>query len=248
MLKYILRRTRNIALYGFGDQARQRKRADKDVARVNRFNSEVWDREQTVARRRYASYEEYLEHQAAKLDEINDRLQERYDEDVVRFRTRFAACEELKDHSAVLCLGARLGAEVEAFIALGHFSVGIDLNPGEENRFVLPGDFNKLIFADGSVDAVYTNVLDHVFQLDLVLNEVHRILKPDGLFIVELIEGFEEGFTPGRYEAFMWRDVDTAAGLLQESGQFRVVARRSAGVFKRQHWTQVVLKKASPTN
>src|SRR5215216_3610430 len=57
----------------------------------------------------------------------------------------------------VLCLGARQGTEVRAFIDRGGFAVGIDLNPGEKNRYVLIGDFQELQFATGSVDIVYTN-------------------------------------------------------------------------------------------
>jgi hypothetical protein len=45
------------------------------------------------------------------------------------------------------------------------FSVGIDLNPGPRNGYVLHGDFHNIIFADASIDAVYTNALDHSFDL-----------------------------------------------------------------------------------
>ena len=40
---------------------------------------------------------------------------------------------------SVLCLAARQGSEVRAFIDSGAFAVGIDLNPGPRNRFVVVG-------------------------------------------------------------------------------------------------------------
>ena len=46
----------------------------------------------------------------------------------------------------MLCLGARLGTEVRALHNLGYFAIGIDLNPGVDNPYVLMGDFHKLVF------------------------------------------------------------------------------------------------------
>ena len=53
---------------------------------------------------------------------------------------------------SVLCLGARLGGEVRAFTAMGALSIGIDLNPGPNNAYVLPGDFHHLQFAQSVFD------------------------------------------------------------------------------------------------
>ena len=47
----------------------------------------------------------------------------------------------------VLCLAARIGTEVKAFLDLGCFAIGIDLNPGTDNRYVVHGDFHDLQFA-----------------------------------------------------------------------------------------------------
>ena len=55
------------------------------------------------------------------------------------------------------------------FIDHGAFAVGIDLNPGRDNRWVVIGDFHALQYADASVDVVYTNSFDHVFELERVL-------------------------------------------------------------------------------
>ena len=88
--------------------------------------------------------------------------------------------------------GARLGTEVRALHRLGHFAVGIDLEPGPDNHYVLPGDFHHIVFPDGSIDAIYTNALDHVFDLERVLGEVARLLRPGGLFIADIELGYEE--------------------------------------------------------
>ena len=42
-----------------------------------------------MARRKYGSYEEYVTHQASKLDKILDRLQDSLEEDYEEFVRRF---------------------------------------------------------------------------------------------------------------------------------------------------------------
>jgi len=79
------------------------------------------------------------------------------------------------------------------FIDHGVFAVRIDLNPGRDNRRMVVGDFHALQYADASVDVVYTNSLDHAFELERVLAEVRRVLKPEGTCLVEVGLGTEEG-------------------------------------------------------
>jgi len=183
-----------------------------------------WRRDGDLAQRRYDSYEAYLEHQSQKLDRIEDRLRAREEEDLAIFLDRFEHCEALTGCRVVLCLGARIGTEVRALHQLGYFAVGLDLNPGRDNPLVLPGDFHALVFPDGSVDAVYTNCLDHVFDLEKMMSEVRRVLRPGGVFVADVLEGYEEGFVPGDYEATHWRklepfldEVERVSGLTRES-------------------------------
>src|SRR5439155_5163147 len=100
-----------------------------------------------LARRRYDSYDAYLAHQSSKLDRIRERRGEK-DARVAlpEFVRRFRACSALAGARAVVCLGARLGAEVRALLALGFFAVGVDVNPGPANEYVLHGDFHRLVF------------------------------------------------------------------------------------------------------
>ena len=139
-----------------GGSARLRERIQ---ARVGRLLTGLWlrkrvtnrwqhDAEQGVMRREYRSYDDYVTHQRAKLERVG--LAE-YD---VTFRQalaeRLAATGLVPHGSRALCLAARIGTEVKAFIDVGCFAVGIDLNPGQANRYVVTGDFLDLQFADRS--------------------------------------------------------------------------------------------------
>ena len=169
--------------------------------------------------------------------------------DLAEFIRRFAGCEVLKQAKSVLCLGARLGTEVKALHQLGYFAVGVDLNPGADNSFVLPGDFHHLVFADESIDAVYTNALDHAFDLSRVIGERGRVLRPGGLVIIDLLRGYEEGFVPGEFEAFHWARADGLIDRIIAIGRFEQLSARNLGYHRRDEWLQRVLRKSttSPT-
>ena len=229
--------------YGIGDRGRERKLAAKMARREQKFESERWNKDGELAKRQYANYGEYVEHQGAKLDDIIHRLRETEQEDYADFKERFEQCQSLQQARSVLCLGARLGTEVSAMHALGHFAIGIDLNPGQDNAYVLPGDFHAIVFPDGSVDAIYTNVMDHVFDLDKIMAEVNRLLAPDGLFVADLIQGYEEGFTPGEFEATHWANTDDFMRKLSDLTGFEVIEDRMVGQRRNNTWRQVVFQK-----
>lgn len=175
--------------------------------------------------RDYRSYEHYVAQQRSKLDHALDAgwIRE-YDVSYRRILAeRLADADFVAPGASVLCLAARLGTEVKAFLDRGCFAVGIDLEPGDGNRFVVHGDFHELQFADDSVDVVFTNSLDHVLELERVLAEVRRVLAPGGHLILEAVHGRGQGVEPGRYESFFWKSVDdliervAAAGFVLES-------------------------------
>ncbi len=238
-----LKRIYNILRYGIGEGARARKRAHKEKLRQETFESGLWQRDEQMAQRKYASYDEYVEHQASKLDQIIHRLRETEAEDFADFKNRFENCPQLAGARSVLCLGARLGTEVRALHALGYFAIGIDLSPGQSNPYVLPGDFHNLVFPDGSVDAVYTNTLDHVFDLDKMIGEIRRLLRPEGIFVADVLRGFDEGFTPGAFESTHWRDSDAFVEKIREIGSFSLEGVRELGQIRRDHWRQAVFRK-----
>ncbi|HBS28176.1 MAG TPA: hypothetical protein DEB06_01710 [Phycisphaerales bacterium] len=167
-----------------------------------------------VRRRAYRDYEQYLAHQADKLRRLRDRIEPsdlEYEEIVFE---RFHGLAEfggdsLRGHS-VLCLGARLGGEVRAFKRLGALAVGLDIEPGEKNPHVLHGDFHDLAFPDACFDRVFTNAIDHAWDPARVIDEGARVLKPGGLFHLELCAE-----RPGRYEAI---DTSDPAPILAMMG------------------------------
>ena len=89
-----LKRVANILKYGVGPAARERKQADKARRRKELFlDPERWEHGEAFARRRYDSYDDYVSHQAAKLDQIVHRLHETEDDDFTEFKRRFESCE-----------------------------------------------------------------------------------------------------------------------------------------------------------
>lgn len=215
------------------------KRLDFEVRRILAQGRKVllkirlgehWDEGGAFEQRHYPDYETYIKHQQTKYASQRLVTIQGHDE-----RFHAALTERLNDipvalkGRSVLCLAARQGSEVRAFIDHGAFSVGIDLNPGQENRWVVVGDFHALQYADDSVDIVYTNSLDHAFDLERITGEVKRVLRADGAFIVELNMDDGGGSPRGFYESFSWVDVDqmkdrlVAAGFeLQERSDFEV--------------------------
>ncbi|HSL70392.1 MAG TPA: class I SAM-dependent methyltransferase [Longimicrobiales bacterium] len=196
---------------------------------LRRRIGERWaDRDGGFGSRLYPDYDSYLEHQRTKLDALRAKSIRGHDR-----RFYDALQERLPQLSIdlhgrnVLCLAARQGTEVRAFIEQGAFAVGIDLNPGPDNRYVLVGDFHDLQFADGTVDVVYTNSLDHAFNLDQILAEVQRVLVPGGWFIAEVGVGTAQDARHGRgpYESFSWTSVAELIARIAERG-FVLESRR----------------------
>lgn len=143
-------------------------------------------------------------------------------------KTLLTLTDYIGPHQNVVCLGARVGGEVGAFIDAGHYAVGVDINPGEANRQVLYGDFHNLVFANESVDIVYTNSLDHALHMDELIKEVHRVLKPGGIFLTENKGGIKEpGFKPAKSDAYdctEWKSLKHLIAYIQNRG-FRSVHR-----------------------
>lgn len=196
-----------------------------------------WSEQGGLKKRAYDNYEDYVRHQTEKFHKTANYREITKDEHYTKFRQRFEQCAELNDKHTVLCLGARVGMEVKALIDMGHFAVGIDLEPGLHNEYVLQGDFHRLIFSEVSVHAVYTNCLDHVFDLDKILSEVRRVLQPDGVFLIDFMIGEEEGYSADAFESFHW---SSTSDLIQaiERRAFKLMVERAVPDTKR--WRQAV--------
>jgi SAM-dependent methyltransferase len=172
-------------------------------------------------RRDYQRYEDYIKHQKSKLTIKGKEYLTNYDKSFYSDLLQRLKGLDTKVHfkeKNVLCLAARIGTEVRPFIDMGGFAIGIDLNPGSENKYVLYGDFHNIQFSSSSIDIIYTNSFDHVFDKDKIIQEIIRLLKNDGYLILELgiSNANEEGFST--YESFFWKNIDDVNQLFIDKG------------------------------
>jgi ubiquinone/menaquinone biosynthesis C-methylase UbiE len=98
--------------------------------------------------------------------------------------------------------------------------VGVDLNPGPDNPWVMYGDFHQLQYADATLDTVYSNSLDHCLEPARVLSEIRRLLNADGSLIVEADPGVEDadGIAPDMWATFQWKSVSALRALIEANG------------------------------
>lgn len=164
-------------------------------------------------KRSYRTYDEYVAHQCSKLAvgdfrDIDEALKSSL---VARFHT-----EDWRG-KRVLCLGARLGGEVRAFLEMGAFAVGVDLEPGAHNRYVVTGDFHALQFNEATVDVIYTNSLDHALEVERAVAEVLRVLVPGGRLFVDAAPGRVDA-EPSHWEAAIWETTEDLVAAIERIG------------------------------
>lgn len=183
-----------------------------------------WIQQDGFKTRKYRNYDEYIKVQQAKL---------KY-EDLTEYDKKFYSMlfnriwniKEIKGKQNVLCLAARIGTEVRAFRDNGFFAWGVDLNPGKKNSYVVHGDFHSIPLHNNCVDIIYSNSLDHSFNLSKVLIEIKRILNKDGVFILEVGRGYKKGGSYGLHEAIYWEDIGWLKRLLYNNG-FKLIRQYS---------------------
>jgi SAM-dependent methyltransferase len=180
--------------------------------------------------RKYKNYDEYLKDQIAKVvapgkeDYIRRKSKRKHKE----FLTRFDKFKPfIEDRGRVLCLGARFGEEVQAFRDLRYYAIGVDLYANEKD-LVIKADWNDLPFSKGIFHCVYTNSIDHCFNLDTEIKEICRVLSPAGIVIVDLNEGHckaapnveinDKFCNPDRYESMLWNDDNDVISPFLKSG------------------------------
>jgi SAM-dependent methyltransferase len=222
---------------GFGHYRKLRGQADpgyefdrdKHPVREKHFGAErLGDPgDDGIVRREYDSYDEYVEHQRQKLQEIlrigRGFTNASVAEARLRFYRRFRHLVRIVPRDAtILCLGARQGTEVEVLRELGFRNAhGIDLNPGPDNKLVREGDFNRLAEADRSIDLVYSNSVDHAPDLDAFFAEHARVLKPAGFALYDVHRDYVPG-EEAAFEASLWlRREDVLVRALQHFERLR---------------------------
>lgn len=157
------------------------------AAAVNRQSEE----EGLKIRPGYASYESYIQRQLNKT--LNPKLRKIWTtRDWARKIQVFTAffgdlkgAALLSNSSKVLCIGARMGQEVEALRRVGvSDSIGIDLVPSPP--LVVRGDFHRQPFAADTFDFEFSNVFDHALYPDKFVGEIERTLKPGGVCVLHV--------------------------------------------------------------
>ena len=140
-----------------------------------------------MERREYEDYAAYVEHQREKTLNLESRVfwNGTFDRDKGYFLKFFEILKDLLPYGCrALCVGARFGAEVAALRDLGYDAIGIDLVP--RPPFVVEGDFHEMPFVDENFVFVYSNSLDHVYDMDRFCSEVKRVLMPGGLIFFHI--------------------------------------------------------------
>jgi len=217
---------------------------DRHPVRVKHFGGGGWKEESdgSLHYRDYASYDEYITHQRQKFTEMLKLKGGFTEREILEYRRRFYRRFRhlpgiLPRDAVIVCAGARQGTEVEVLRDLGFVNAyGIDLNPGPDNPLVRPGDFMKMENETASVDLIYSNCLDHAFDLGGFLREHRRVLKPDGYALYDFVP-FGAG---GAFEAVEWKSEDALFRLFFES--FRSLEKVEA----EEHWKWVLLKGPRP--
>ena len=229
---------------------RKLKAAEAEKARrLAEFKSDAWRHEQGFSQRTtMGSYEEHVARQASKLDGmVRAGIARRDSKTAALFRRRFELVP-LPANAKILCLAARLGDEVDAWRQLGHpEAIGIDINPGPDNPYVIVGDFHHLQFPDASIDCVYCNSLDHAFDLDKIAAEVRRVLKPGALFVLDIVYGYAErdgkGYQVGPLDTTHWPTAKGFGEVVATKGGFEIEATRDLAAHGSPQWVQCLMRK-----
>ena len=168
----------------------------------------------------YDSYDDYLNQQGSKYDKKNelnwfDGYEQKYK---ILLGNLLNATKIDFNGKVSLSIGARQGTEVEVFREHGSFAVGIDLNTGTNNKWVVTGDGSDIQYPDNSVDVVYTNALDHFLKIDKTLSEIKRVLKDKGRFI--FLIGSPEDSKNDKWGSTYWDDTDSVIQYIEKKYGF----------------------------
>ena len=180
------------------------------------------EQEDGFLKRRYQSYDEYLNHQKRRPKPTDDDMSLRYPGRVNFFIEEFSTViDSQKDHAkSVLCLGARDGAEVAAFRHYGMLAVGMDISFQNQNQYVHYGDFHDIPYPDNIFDYVYTNTLNHSLKPERGIEEARRVLKLEvGILIIDLRYGIDENsLHQGRHHSVAWKTQDEIISVIEDIG------------------------------
>lgn len=165
----------------------------------------------TIAHRTFATYDEYVYKQGGKARGRRDHLLAHLAKNTESFARTFRRAMPHLKAGAVLCLGARTGAESIGAAQAGFAgSVGIDLHPVGPS--VIQADWHNLPFPDASFANVYSNSLDHCLDLPKLAAQIQRVLATGGRFYLMATNRqgntVESWLEKGGNEALYWQTSD----------------------------------------
>jgi len=177
-----------------------------------------------IKKRDYNSYGDYLKHQSEKTssNKLRGKLSKKMIRKIDAFKTRFSNLKNIGlNNKRALCLGARLGEEVVALIQLGFDAIGIDLVPFPPH--VIKGDFNNLPYIK-EFDIVYSNSFDHTWDYKMFFENVNKVLKLNGLFVLDFFSS-QQMF--GRYEVMF---IENYKDIIDECSKYGFKLRKTEDI------------------
>lgn len=195
----------------------------------------------------YKQYKDYVDDQCEKTLRVK-KSQRRFNKKVGQFQKRFRVLKKdnlIQENHKALCLGARLGEEVQALINLGVNAVGVDLVANLP--LVIKADFHALPQKKQSQDVVYTNAFDHIFNPDAFIENIIRVLKDDGILIIDIFLGDS---MIGSKEVYSVDNEDDIVNLFCNKYKLQLVTvyKNLPSLYKKKHINyQFVFKKVAIT-
>ena len=173
--------------------------------------------------RKFFSYKFYLFHQKLKTFFRFQKLKDSYDTHLKKFENEFKNIEYL-GVKKILCIAARLGTEVHALRNLNYDAIGIDIFVTKNNKYVHYGEFEKIPYENKTFDAIYTNSVDHIFNIKKTVNEIDRVLKKGGYLLINLMKGTDEGYDmAGTFESLVWKKRSDILFKIVEISNYKLV-------------------------
>ncbi|XP_050898098.1 uncharacterized protein LOC127104990 [Lathyrus oleraceus] len=191
----------------------------------------------------YTSYDTYIQRQLNKT--LNPKLRKiwttrdwnRKIPVFAKFFQQLITKNLLQKTSKALCIGARVGQEVEALRRIGVAdSIGMDLVPYPP--LVVKGDFHNQPFDNDTFDFEFSNVFDHALYPQKFVGEIERTLKPNGVCVLHVALSRRAD----KYSANDLYSVEPLVELFNNSVLVHVVSVDGFGLD-----TEVAFRKKPPT-
>lgn len=158
---------------------------------INTITTSKTSKKDLTIRSGYKSYEAYIQRQLNKT--LNTKLRKiwttrdwnRKIPVFAKFFSELKTKNLLQETSKALCIGARVGQEVEALRRINVVdSIGMDLVP--HPPLVVEGDFHNQPFGNDTFDFEFSNVFDHALYPHKFVGEIERTLKPNGVCVLHV--------------------------------------------------------------